>query len=69
MTFKDLISFAFPSGPPQSRRFIAKSSLDLNATEFMPNQVIDTIFHNQHANVWIDLENINHNYEDLFGED
>ncbi len=70
MTFKDLISFAFPIAPSPNKRFIIKSSPDSNSTEYLPNQIIDMIFHDQHAaEVWVNLENINYNYEDLFGED
>jgi len=30
---------------------------------------METIFFDQHADIWIDLEKIDHNYLDLFGED
>jgi len=69
MSFKDLISFAFPGNPPNGKRFIAKSSLESNAIEFLQDQIIETIFFDQHADIWIDLEKINYDYLDLFGED
>ncbi len=69
MSFKDLISFAFPGNPPNGKRFIAKSSLESNAIEFLPDQIMETIFFNQHADIWIDLEKIDYDYLDLFGED
>jgi hypothetical protein len=66
MTFQDLIDYAFPSGPPSNKRFVAKSTLGSDSILFLPGQVMETIFFNQHADVWIDLEEINQDYEDLF---
>ena len=69
MTFEELITFAFPSGPPNNKRFIIKSSNDSCAIQYLPNQVLDTVFREQHANVWIYLEKINHDYNDLFEDE
>ncbi len=69
MSFKDLISFAFSDNPPNGKRFIAKSSFELNTIEFLLDQIMETIFFDQHADIWIDLEKINYDYLDLFGED
>jgi hypothetical protein len=68
MTFEDLITFAFPSGPPEHKRFIVKSGVDTCAIQFLPNQVVDTVFHEQHADIWIYLENVDPDYHDLFDE-
>lgn len=68
MTFQDLITYAFPSGPPQDKRFVVKSSLEPDAIQFLPGQVMETILTDQNADVWIDLEKINHNFDDLFGD-
>lgn len=66
MTFQEILEFVFPSGPPENKRFIAKSSAEPDATEFLPSQVMNTVFSEKHADIWIDLENINHDYHDLF---
>jgi len=68
MTFKDLIAYAFPSGPPPDKRFVAKSLFEPDAIQFLPDQVMETIFTDQNAEVWIDLEKTNHDFDDLFGD-
>lgn len=69
MTFQDLINYAFPSGPPSDKRFVAKSTLEPDAIQFLPSQIMEMVFFDQHADIWIDLEKVNHDYEDLFGDD
>jgi len=66
MTFKDIISFIFPSGPPEGKQFIIKSSLENNSKQYLPNQVLQDVFLENHANIWICLEDIELNYNDIF---
>jgi hypothetical protein len=66
MTFQEIVEFVFPSGPPENKRFIAKSSVEPDAIEFLPSQVMNTVLFDEHANIWIDLEDIDHDYHDLF---
>ena len=69
MTFKDLIIFIFPSGPPEGKRFIAKSSLDLNGKVYLPEQVLEDVFSESRAQIWIDIEQTNIDYESLFDDE
>ena len=50
MTFEDIISFIFPSGPPEGKQFIIKSSLENNSKQYLPNQVLQDVFLENHAN-------------------
>lgn len=43
MTFKNLISFIFPSGPPEGKRFTVKSSLDPDGKQYLPEQLLEGI--------------------------
>ncbi|RIA78836.1 hypothetical protein C1645_842242 [Glomus cerebriforme] len=36
MIFQEILEFVFPSGPPENKRFIAKSSTESVATKFLP---------------------------------
>lgn len=66
MTF-DLIDFIFPADPSKDKQFnIFKSSLETGGKQFLPEQIIHDIFYEEHANVWIDMEKIISNYDDLF---
>jgi len=66
MTFTDLISFVFPAGPPNDKQFILKSSFETGGKQFLPEQMIHDIFRDEHADIWIDMEKIISNYDDLF---
>jgi len=66
MTFKELLAFVFPSGPAINKRFIVKSSLNNDAKEYLPNQILDTIFFEEHANIWIDMELVSVDFDELF---
>jgi len=66
MTFSDLINFVFPAGPPEDKRFIFKSSFEAGGKQFLPKQIMHDIFYEECANVWIDMEKIISNYDDLF---
>lgn len=66
MSFADLISFIFPAGPPKDKRFIFKSSFEIGGKQFLPEQIIYDVFHDEHADVWVDMEKIIQNYDDLF---
>lgn len=68
MTFKDLIMFIFPSGPPEGKRFMAKSSLDLDGKVYLPEQILEDVFLEPHAQVWIDIEKTEIDYKNLFDE-
>jgi hypothetical protein len=66
MTFKELIAFIFPSGPANNKRFIIKSSLNDNAKEYLPEQIMDTVFFEEHVNIWVDMELISVDLDELF---
>lgn len=66
MSFADLVSFIFPKGPPMDKRFIFKSSFETGGRQFLPEQIMYDIFHEEHANVYVDMEKIIQNYDDLF---
>ena len=46
MTFHDLITFVFPMGPPEGKRFVIKSSLDIDGRVFLSEQMIEEFFLN-----------------------
>ena len=66
MTFKDLIKFVFPMGPPEGKRFVIKSSLDINGKVFLSEQMIEEIFFDLHINLWIDIEKTEIDFNELF---
>jgi hypothetical protein len=66
MTFANLINFVFPAGPSKDKQFIFKSSLETGGKQFLPEQIIHDIFYEEHADVWVDMEEIISNYDDLF---
>ena len=45
------MTFVFPSGPANNKRFVIKSSLNDDTEEYLLNQAIDTIFFEEHANI------------------
>ncbi len=65
-TFADLISFIFPAGPSKDKRFILKSSFEMGGKQFLPEQIMHDTFYEEHADVWVDMEKIIQNYDDLF---
>jgi hypothetical protein len=66
MTFKDLISFAFPNGAPNGKKFIIKSSPNSNAQEYLPDQIMSDIFYQQYIDIWLDLETVLVDFDELF---
>ena len=66
MTFNDLILFAFPNGAPDGKRFIIKSSLDTDAEEYLPDQLMNDVLYQQHVDIWLDLETVLVNFDELF---
>ena len=69
MTFHDLITFVFPMGPPEGKRFVIKSSLDIDGRVFLSEQMIEEIFFESHINLWIDIEKTIVNFNELFDDD
>ena len=69
MTFEDLIKFVFPMGPPEGKRFVIKSSLDVNGKVFLLEQMIEEVFFDLHINLWIDIEKTTIDFDELFGDD
>jgi len=69
MSFQDLIKFAFPMGPPEGKRFIVKSSLDIEGKVFLSEQIIEKVFFENHIQLWIDIEKTTVNFNDLFDDD
>ncbi len=68
MTFYDLITFVFPMGPPEGKRFVIKSSLDVDGRVFLLEQIIEEIFFESHVNLWIDIETTIINFNELFDD-
>ena len=66
MTFQSLLAYIFPKGSPNGKRFVIKSSLDISGKNYLPEQVISKLFTDEHVNIWIDIENIDVNYDELF---
>ncbi|CAG8612620.1 28521_t:CDS:2 [Gigaspora margarita] len=57
-TFGDLIKFVFPTGAPNGKRFVIKSSPNSGSKEFLPQQIISQVLSGNHIDLWIDLEDI-----------
>jgi len=68
MTFQDLITFVFPTGPPEGKRFIIKSSLDIDGKVFLSEQMIEEVFFEPHIHLWIAIEKIMIDFDELFDE-
>jgi len=68
MTFQDLVKFVFPMGPPEGKRFVIKSSLDVDGRVFLLEQIIEEIFFESHINLWIDIETTIINFNELFDD-
>ena len=68
MTFYDLITFVFPMGPSEGKRFVIKSSLDVDGRVFLLEQIIEEIFFESHVNLWIDIETTIINFNELFDD-
>ncbi|RIA92587.1 hypothetical protein C1645_820527 [Glomus cerebriforme] len=66
MTFSDLINFVFSAGPPKDKRFIFKLSFEAGGKQFLPEQIMHDIFYEEYANIWVDMEKIISDYNDLF---
>lgn len=66
MTFQSLLNYMFPKGPPTGKRFVIKSSLDLDGKNYLPTQVINQLFVDEHVNIWIDIEDIDIKFDELF---
>lgn len=69
MTFQDLIKFVFPMDPPKEKRFVIKSSLDTNGKVFLSEQIIEEVFSESHIHLWIDIEKVTVDFDELFGDD
>ena len=69
MIFQDLIKFVFPMGSPEGKRFVMKSSLDVDGKVFLSEQMIEEVFFESHVNLWIDIEKITINFNELFDDD
>jgi hypothetical protein len=68
MTFQDLIKYVFPIGPPEGKRFVIKSSLNTDGKTFLSEQIIEEVFFDLHINLWIDMETIIIDFNDLFDD-
>jgi hypothetical protein len=56
-------------GPPEGKRFVIKSSLDIDGRVFLSEQMIEEIFFESHINLWIDIEKTIVNFNELFDDD
>ncbi|CAG8816313.1 31007_t:CDS:2 [Gigaspora margarita] len=61
-----LLAHIFPKGPPTGKRFVIKSSLDIDGENYLPVQAISKLFADEHVNIWIDLEDIDIKFDELF---
>ena len=68
MTFQDLINFVFPMGPPEEKRFVIKSSLNIDGKVFLSEQMIEEVFFESHVHLWINIEKTIINFDELFDE-
>ncbi|CAG8501673.1 6759_t:CDS:2 [Cetraspora pellucida] len=66
MTFQNLLDYIFPKGPSTGKRFIIKSSLDHDSKNFLSEQVISKLFIDRHVDIWIDIEDVDIKFDDLF---
>ncbi|CAG8487879.1 3062_t:CDS:1, partial [Cetraspora pellucida] len=66
MTFQDLLTFIFPNGSPNGKRFIIKSLLELDGKSFLPDQIISQVFAEEHVHVWIEIKTIEVRFDELF---
>ncbi len=66
MTFEELIAFVFLSESANNKRFVIKSSLNDDVKEYLSNQVIDTIFFEEHANIWVNMKFISVDFDKFF---
>jgi hypothetical protein len=55
-------------GPPEGKRFVTKSSLDKDGKVFLLEQMIEEVFFEPHIHLWIDIEKIIINFDELFDE-
>ena len=56
-------------GPPKGKRFVTKSSLDLDGKVFLSEQIIEDVFFESHIHLWITIEKISINFGELFDDD
>lgn len=68
MTFQDLIKYVFPMGPPEGKRFVIKSSLNIDGKAFLLEQMIKEVFFDTHIHLWIDIETIVIDFNELFDD-
>jgi hypothetical protein len=66
MTFQDIIKFVFPIGPPEGKRFVTKSSLNMDGKVFLAEQIIEEVFSESHVHLWIDIEKTEIDFNELF---
>ena len=69
MSFQDIINFVFPMGPPEGKRFVTKSSLNMDRKIFLSEQIIEEVFFESHIHLWIDIEETNINIGELFDDE
>ena len=55
MTFQSLLDYIFPKGPLNEKRFIIKSSLDINSKNYLPEQVMSKLFKDKYVDIWIEI--------------
>jgi hypothetical protein len=55
-------------GPPEGKRFVIKSSLDIDGKAFLSEQIIEVVFFDSHIHLWIDIETIIIDFNELFDD-
>ena len=66
MTFRDVLDFAFPKGPPSHKRFVVRTALD-RGNQFLPSQHVEkALGPREHMDIWVLVEDELDDYDDLF---
>lgn len=55
-------------GPPEGKRFVIKSSLNIDEKAFLSEQMIEEVFFDPYIHLWIDIETTIIDFNDLFDD-
>ncbi|CAB4486275.1 unnamed protein product [Rhizophagus irregularis] len=62
------LNIYFPMGPPEGKRFVIKSSLNIDEKAFLSEQMIEEVFFDPYIHLWIDIETTIIDFNDLFDD-
>ena len=68
MIFQDFIKYVFPMNFSEGKRFVIKSSLNIDGTTFLSEQMIEEVFFDSYIHLWINTETIIVDFNELFGD-